>query len=117
MSDHSEDCIFCKISSGSLGTHFVAESEHVVAFDDITPVAPAHVLVVPKKHIESVNDLRPSESGLLAEMFEIVRRAAEAKGVTESGYRVVTNAGPDSGQEVQHLHLHVLGGRKLGHLG
>lgn len=117
MTDLAQDCIFCKIASGSLGTPFVAESEHVVAFDDIEPVAPAHVLVVPKRHIESLRDLEAADNGLWAEMLDVIQHVADAKGVSESGYRVVTNAGPDSGQEVPHLHLHVMGGRKMGRMG
>lgn len=117
MTDQTQDCIFCKIASGSLGTAFVVESENVVAFDDIAPVTPAHVLVVPKRHIESLRDLQAFDNGLWAEILDVVQQAAAAKGITESGFRVVTNAGPDSGQEVAHLHLHVMGGRKLGPLG
>jgi len=112
MSDTQRDCIFCKISAGELGTAFVTESANVVAFDDISPQAPCHVLVVPKQHVESVQELNDRE--IWAEMLDAVQRVAEAKGVVESGYRIVSNAGPDSGQEVPHLHFHVLGGRKLG---
>jgi histidine triad (HIT) family protein len=117
MTEQERDCIFCKIASGSFGTRFVAESENVVAFDDISPVAPTHVLVVPRRHVESVRDLAHEDYDLWSEMLSLVQDAVAAKGVVETGFRVITNAGPDSGQEVPHLHLHVLGGRKLGPLG
>jgi histidine triad (HIT) family protein len=117
MTDQEPDCIFCKIASGSLGSEFLVENEHVVAFNDIAPVAPVHVLVVPRRHIESVQELHSTENGLWAEMLDTVQQVVAAEGVTKSGYRVVTNVGPDSGQEVPHLHLHVIAGRKLGHLG
>jgi len=117
MSDPANDCIFCKIASGSFGTSFVAESEHVVAFDDISPVAPAHVLVVPRKHVQSLHDLTADDHAIWVEMLSVVQRAAAVKGIDESGYRVVTNVGPDSGQEVPHLHLHVVGGRKMKGIG
>jgi histidine triad (HIT) family protein len=114
MTDARQDCIFCKIASGELGTTFVVESDNVVAFDDISPQAPTHVLVIPKEHVENVHALQQSDAGLWAEMLQVVRDVAEARGVQESGYRIVSNAGPDSGQEVPHVHIHVLGGKKLG---
>jgi len=114
MTDRPEDCIFCKIAAGELGTPFLAETEHVVAFDDISPQAPAHALVIPRRHVTSIRDLGEDDAALLGEMIAVANQVAEAKGVDESGYRLVTNAGPDSGQEVHHLHVHVIGGRKLG---
>lgn len=114
MTDAAPDCVFCKIAAGDFGTTFITESEHVVAFDDISPQAPAHVLVIPRKHLGSLHDVAPDDVELWREMLEAVQRVAEEKGIVESGYRVITNAGPDSGQEVPHLHLHVVGGRKLG---
>lgn len=114
MSAQDQDCIFCKIASGAFGTEFVAETEHVVAFNDISPQAPAHVLVVPKQHVESIADLGESDGAAWSEMLGVVQDVAAKMGIVESGFRVITNAGPDSGQEVPHLHLHVIGGRKLG---
>lgn len=114
MADKIDDCIFCKIASGELGTPFLAETEHVVAFEDISPQAPTHVLVIPKRHVESIRDLGEDDAALAGEMMTVANRVAKDKGVDESGYRLVTNAGRDSGQEVFHLHFHVLGGRKLG---
>lgn len=117
MTEPAQDCIFCKIASGSMGTTFIAETEHIVAFDDISPIAPAHVLVVPRTHVESLRDLTADDHVMWGEMLSVVQEAAAAKGIAESGYRVITNAGPDSGQEVPHLHLHVVGGRKMQGLG
>lgn len=116
MAKRKDDCIFCKIAAGEMGTTFVEETDHVVAFDDISPVAPAHVLVIPKMHYESLHALESGDNDLWREMLEVVQRVAEKKGIVDSGYRVITNAGPDSGQEVPHLHLHVVGGRKLGRI-
>ena len=117
MSDRVGDCIFCKIAAGELGTTFVAETEHVVAFDDISPQAPTHVLVVPKRHVASVRDLDRADAALWGEMLHVANEVAATKGIADSGYRLVANTGPDSGQEVHHLHVHVLGGGKLGRLG
>lgn len=114
MPDRVEDCIFCRIAAGELGTTFVEVTDDVVAFDDISPQAPAHVLVIPRRHFESLHELGDADGDLWTHMLEVVQRVAEQKGIVESGYRVITNAGPDSGQEVPHLHLHVVGGRKLG---
>lgn len=114
MSDTAQDCVFCKIAAGEFGTTFVAETDHVVAFDDISPQAPVHVLVIPRKHMDTLQDLSVEDGHVWREMLDLVQRVAESKGIVQSGYRVVTNAGPDSGQEVPHLHLHVIGGRKLG---
>lgn len=114
MSQSADDCIFCKIAAGAFGTTFVAETDHVVAFDDISPQAPAHVLVIPRKHVETLQELDNTDGDLWREMLDVVQRVADTKGIVQSGFRVITNAGPDSGQEVPHLHLHVIGGRKLG---
>lgn len=111
----NEDCIFCRIANGELGTEFVAQSEHAVAFDDIAPIAPVHVLVVPKRHIAAFRDL--DDPLLAAELMELARQVAIEKGLLETGYRIVTNDGKQAGQEVFHLHFHVFGGRKLGRLG
>lgn len=109
-----EDCIFCKIASGELGTELVAQSEHAVAFDDIAPAAPVHVLVVSKQHISGLRDL--NDPILAAEMLELARNVAVQRGLLETGYRVVTNDGSEAGQTVFHLHFHVLGGQRLGRM-
>jgi histidine triad (HIT) family protein len=107
------DCIFCKIARGEFGTEFVAESETAVAFRDIHPQAPTHVLVIPRRHIASLSDLGPDDGDLVDELLALAARVARQDGVVESGYRVLTNTGPDAGQTVFHLHFHVLGGRRL----
>lgn len=116
MPDYVDTCIFCKIAAGELNTEFVAESENVVAFNDISPAAPVHVLVVPKAHIESANHLGADQVGIWQEMLEVAQEVARKTGIAESGYRMLTNSGPESGQEVMHLHVHVVGGRKLGRI-
>jgi histidine triad (HIT) family protein len=107
-----QDCIFCKIASGDIESEVVEQTEAVVAFRDINPAAPTHVLVIPRRHIASAADLGRSDAALLAEMFEVAAALAAQEGL-EAGYRVVTNVGPDAGQSVDHLHLHVLGGRRM----
>lgn len=117
MPDYVDTCIFCKIAAGEMDTEFVASSENVVAFNDISPQSPTHVLVIPKVHVDSVHDLGADHDGIWQEMLDVAQEVANKTGVAESGYRLVTNAGPDSGQEVPHLHVHVLGGRKLRGIG
>jgi len=117
VSTSETDCIFCKIAAGELGTPFVAESEHAVAFADLAPQAPVHVLIVPKRHVASVAALTGEDGGLLADLVSLANRVAQECGIDATGYRVLTNVGPDAGQTVFHLHLHVLGGKELGPLG
>ena len=107
------DCVFCRIARGEFGTEFVAETETVVAFRDVHPQAPTHVLVVPRRHIASLDALTPADRDLAAELLAVAARVARQEGIVESGYRVLTNHGPDAGQTVFHLHFHVLGGRRL----
>jgi histidine triad (HIT) family protein len=107
----SESCIFCRIVSGELGTEFVAESEMAVAFHDLHPAAPTHVLVVPRRHVPSLRNLQ--DPATAADLLLLANRVAKEFGLTEGGYRVVANDGPDAGQTVDHLHFHVLGGHKL----
>lgn len=111
MATH-DDCIFCKIANHVIESDYVFEDELVAAFRDMNPLAPTHVLVVPKDHYATVVDGVPAET--LAAMVHAVDEVAKAEGLEESGFRVVTNAGPDAGQAVDHLHFHVLGGRRLG---
>ena len=107
------DCLFCKIAAGEIPSRKAYEDDTVLAFYDIDPKAPVHVLVIPKKHIESVNTLTRADDALLGHMFEVARQLAAELGVAENGYRMVTNIGADGGQSVPHLHLHLLGGRSL----
>ena len=117
MVDAVDTCIFCKIANGEIDTTFVAESDNVVAFNDIAPVSPVHVLIVPRAHIQSAHQLGSEHTGVWQEMLNLAQSVATSTGVAETGYRLVTNIGPDGGQEVMHLHLHLLGGRKHGRLG
>lgn len=106
-------CIFCRIAAGEIPSTIVHEDTDVIAFRDIDPKAPTHVLVIPRKHIASVNDLTPDDSSLVGRMVLIAQQVAAQEGRTQGGYRLVMNAGPDAGQSVDHIHLHVLGGRAL----
>jgi histidine triad (HIT) family protein len=106
------DCLFCKIAAREIHADIVAESAGVLAFRDVAPQAPTHVLVIPKRHIASVRELAPGDGSMVAEMFELMARVARDEGL-ERGYRIVTNIGPDGGQTVDHLHFHVLGGRAM----
>ncbi len=108
-----EDCIFCKLANGEIPTEFVFESENVVAFNDANPVAPVHVLIIPKKHLGSVNDLHEQEAGLIQEMTLAAKNIAESLGIKDKGFRIVINTGLDGGQEVGHLHMHLIGGRPM----
>jgi histidine triad (HIT) family protein len=105
-------CLFCKIAAKELDSETVYESERVVAFKDINPAAPVHVLVIPREHIASANDLGPDHAETIGEMFEAISSIAADHGVAE-GYRVVTNVGAEAGQSVFHLHWHLIGGRQL----
>ncbi len=107
------DCVFCQIAAGAFGTPFVAESESAVAFRDLHPQAPTHVLVVPRRHLGGVRDLGLDDAPLAGELLALAVEVARREGVLESGYRVLTNDGPDAGQTVFHLHFHVLGGKPL----
>jgi len=108
-----EDCLFCRIVRGEIPAAIVYEDEHVIAFDDITPQAPVHTLIIPRVHFTNLSDDIPAEQ--LAALFSAVPKVAEVKGIAESGYRVIVNNGPDANQTVQHLHVHVIGGRPLAH--
>jgi histidine triad (HIT) family protein len=107
------ECIFCRIASGEIRADVVHESERVIAFRDLDPRAPVHVLIIPRRHISSVTELTDADGAVMGELFIVARRVAEQEDVAESGYRMVMNAGKDGGQSVGHVHLHVLGGRRL----
>jgi len=112
------DCIFCKIAAGEIPSDTLYHDDEVVAFRDISPQAPVHVLVIPRKHIESLVQLTGDESSPVAHMVDVANQLAREEGVAESGYRLVINCGEQGGQLVPHLHLHLLGGRGLsGELG
>ena len=107
------DCLFCSIAAGNVPATIVHEDDLVVAFRDINPQAPTHVLVIPREHVASAAVLTSSHDPLWSRLLHASQRVAEAEGIVEAGYRVVTNVGRDGGQTVDHLHLHVLGGRPM----
>lgn len=109
----SDDCLFCKIAAGEIPADVVTETETVLAFRDITPAAPTHVLVIPKEHLANANELGANRETLLQELFSVITSVAAAEGL-DKGYRIVANVGPEGGQTVDHLHWHVLGGRSMG---
>ena len=109
-----DDCIFCKIIRKEIPSDIVYEDDNIVAFRDINPVAPIHVLVIPKKHIEAITELKKEDEAIVGKIFSAINLVAEKEGVKESGFRVIANCGEDGGQEVKHLHFHVIGGTKLG---
>ena len=110
----ASDCLFCRIAAGVIPADVVYQDDHVVAFRDINPHAPVHFLVIPRRHVASLNAAQESDRDLLGRLFLAARDQARADGIAESGYRTVLNVGPDAGQVVQHVHMHVLGGRELG---
>ncbi|MEA1970262.1 MAG: histidine triad nucleotide-binding protein [Thermodesulfobacteriota bacterium] len=105
-----EDCIFCKIVRGEIPANIVYESENVLAFDDVNPMAPVHVVAVPKIHVATLMDV---SGGMMDSMISAVQEIAKIKGVDKKGFRTVVNCNEDSGQVIFHLHVHILGGRKL----
>ena len=107
-------CLFCRIIAGEIPSSKVYEDDEVFAFNDINPQAPLHVLVVPKRHIATVNDLAPGDDGLVGTLVRRAAAIATEKGYAERGYRTVFNCNADAGQTVFHIHMHVLGGRRLG---
>lgn len=107
-----ENCLFCKIVAGTIPSTKVYEDETILAFRDIAPMAPTHILVIPKTHIPSVDGITAENNCLVAHIFEVIPQIARAEGL-ENGYRVVSNCGSDAGQTVPHLHFHILGGKQL----
>ena len=106
------DCIFCKIAAGEIPSTKVFENEWIVAFRDLNPQAPTHILVIPREHIASADGVNADNSAVIAKIFEAIPQIAKAEGLT-GGYRVITNCGPDACQSVHHLHFHVLGGGQM----
>ena len=110
----NDDCIFCKIIKGEIPSTKVYEDDYVLAFKDINPVAKVHILVIPKKHIESLADLKEEDKEYVWKIHEAMNKIAKEQGFSENGFRVVVNCGKDAGQEVMHLHYHILAGEKFG---
>lgn len=109
-----DDCIFCKIVKGEIPSEKVYEDEKVLAFKDINPVTPIHVLIIPKKHFKDVLDVKEEDKEIIADLFQSINKIAKTLGIEENGFRVINNCGKDAGQEVMHLHFHLLAGKKLG---
>lgn len=113
MTTPEADCLFCKIAAGDIPADIVYQDERVIAFRDISPKAPVHVLVIPKDHVPTINDLEESHDSLVGQLFLGAKAVARQEGVDDEGYRVVMNCNAGAGQTVFHIHLHVLGGRQL----
>ena len=109
-----EDCIFCKIVKKEIPSTIVYEDEDILAFNDINPVTPVHILVIPKKHIESLAEIKEEDEKLIGKIHTTIKKIANQVGILDKGFRVIVNCGEDGGQEVKQLHFHILGGKKLG---
>lgn len=109
-----EDCVFCKIIKGEIPSEKVYEDEEIIAFKDIQPAAPIHVLVIPKKHIENLLEVKEEDSYLIAKIYQVINKIAKTLEIEKEGFRVIVNCGKDAGQEVMHVHFHLLAGKKLG---
>ena len=109
-----DDCLFCKIIKGEIPSDKVYEDEEILAFRDINPAAPIHILVIPKKHIASLAHMEKEDEIIVGKIYGVINKIAEEQGFKENGYRVIVNCGKDAGQEVMHLHFHLLAGAKFG---
>ncbi len=109
-----EDCVFCKIINGEIPSEKVYEDEDILAFKDINPAAPIHVLIIPKKHITNLMEVTSEDDIIMKDIIHAIQDVAKIMGVDEKGFRIISNCGPDSGQEVMHLHFHLLAGRVMG---
>jgi len=109
------NCLFCKIVSGEIPGAIVHRDDHATAFRDINPVAPTHILIVPNRHIDSVNTLESDDEQLMGHLIRVAGQLAKSEGIDQTGYRVIANTGPDGGQTVFHLHVHLIGGHRMKH--
>ena len=109
-----EDCTFCKIIKGEIPSEKIYEDEDILAFKDINPAAPIHILVIPKKHIATLMEVSKEDSNIMSKILETIQKIAKQLGIEENGFRLIANCGPDSGQEVMHVHFHLLAGREMG---
>ena len=107
------DCLFCNIIAGKIPGTIVHEDDGIVAFEDVNPQAPVHILIVPRRHIRGMNDLVKDDAGIIGQVHLVAKKIAREKGIAGSGYRLVCNCGPDAGQAVEHIHFHLLGGRAM----
>lgn len=112
-----KDCIFCRIIAGEIASDIIYQDEEAIAFRDINPEAPVHLLIVPKSHIPSLAEVGANHKQLLGHLIHVANELAKREGISKKGYRLVINSGPEAGQEVPHLHLHLLGGRQLEKMG
>lgn len=110
------DCIFCKIINKEIPSKIVFENEYVIAFEDLNPVAPVHILVVPKKHIANILELKEEDMNYLTEIYKAIKQIATEKNIADTGFRIVNNCGENGGQTVHHIHVHLIGGEKLGQM-
>jgi histidine triad (HIT) family protein len=110
-----DECVFCKIVRGESPATVVYKDEEITAFLDINPVAPTHILLVPDKHISSVNEVQPEDEPVMGRLFTVARKLAEQKGINSDGYRLIVNTGKHGGQVVYHLHMHLMGGQRMRH--
>lgn len=109
-----ENCLFCKIINKEIPSTIVYEDEEILAFKDINPIAPVHILVIPKKHFNDISEVSEKDSDIIAKIHLIINKIAKEQGIADSGYRIISNCKEDGGQEVKHLHFHLIGGKKLG---
>ncbi len=109
-----DDCIFCRIADGKIKSNILYQDDVLLAFPDINPLAPTHILIIPRKHIPSVAEMPAGDAHLIGEMAKVAGKLAKDNGIAEKGFRLVINNGPEGGQGVFHLHMHLLGGRQLG---
>ena len=107
------DCIFCKIIAGEIPTEILYKDEEIIAFRDIKPLAPVHLLIVPRKHVPSLNEMKEGDAALVGRMVAVASKLAQDEGIAEKGYRLAINCGKEGGQLVPHIHMHLLGGRQL----
>lgn len=107
------DCIFCKIINKEIPSKIVYEDDEVLAFEDIAPQAPVHIVVIPKKHIEKITEIEKEDETLIGKIYSVINKIAREKQIAEEGFRVIINCGENGGQEVKHIHFHLLGGKKL----
>jgi histidine triad (HIT) family protein len=114
MTDTNPDCLFCKILAGDIPADIVYESDTAIAFRDINPQAPTHVVIIPRRHIATINDIGEADQEIVGSLYSAARDIAAAEGIAEDGYRTVMNCNAAAGQTVFHIHLHLLGGRALG---
>ncbi len=115
MSQNLEDCLFCKIASGAIPADIVYEDDDLIAFNDIHPQAPVHILIIPKRHVSTLNDLN-GDTGVVSELSHRATILARDAGIDEAGFRILMNCNPQGGQTVYHIHMHLLGGKQLGAL-